>query len=107
MGTKSKYGNKLYKIRRLSDGYFSCGGSNPQFKPEGRFFKRGPLMTHLSYLSKNRITPRSFGGRVQASHIPEIHLLKQYVNCEIVEYEIKQLEIPSISLQEYIFEKLL
>ena len=109
MATKSKtnFENKLYKIRRLSDGYFSCGKSTPKFTPNGRFFKRGPLLTHLSYLAKNVIKSRSFGGRPPITHIPVIRLLTQYANCEIIEYEIKQLETSSISLQEYMFEKLL
>ena len=109
MGTKSKenYSNKLYKIRRLSDGWFSCGRSNPIFKPEGRFFKRGSLLIHLSYLAKNKIKPRSYGGMPSQVYIPEINLLKQYVGCEIIEYEIRQVETPSINLQEYMFDKLL
>jgi len=35
---KANYKNKLYKIRRLSDGYFSCGGAYPLFTKDGRFF---------------------------------------------------------------------
>jgi len=71
------------------------------------FFKRGPLLIHLSYFSKNTIKPRSYGGRPSIPYQPEVSLLQQYIGCEIVEYEISQLEEPSIHLQEYIFDKLL
>ncbi len=86
--SKINYNNKLYKIRRKSDGLFSCGTTNPRFSKHGKLYKRQHLSTHLAQFSQKSLS-------------------QYYGNCEIVEYEVTELETSSYSLEEYIFDKLI
>lgn len=65
---------KIYKIRCKSDGLFSSGGMAPYWRKEGKSWKKGPLLSHLTmirdhYMHRDR-TP--------------------YHDAEIVEFEVRE-----------------
>lgn len=59
---------KVYAIRRKSDGLFSSGGGHPKFKKTGKIWTRvSDLKNHLNLVN-----------------------IKDYQNCEIVLFELNE-----------------
>lgn len=78
---------KLYMIRRISDGFWSSGGSYPHFTKVGKAWTTTQaLHAHLNLIfSDNR----------------GLRYNRPYDNCEIVEFEILQTEFKSTNVEEY------
>lgn len=73
----------VYKIRRTTDGLFSTGGTVPSFNKKGKTWShRGHVSSHLSQLSDK-----------QKSH--------SYKDCEVVAYEIQEIEIETTSALDW------
>jgi hypothetical protein len=70
---------KIYKIRRKSDGLFSDGGSRGRFSKKGTYWLSiGALKNHFNSLK-----------------IPD--WLKYYGDCEVVSFKVTLEELPSDS----------
>jgi len=73
----------IYKIRRKSDGFFSIGGSYPSFNKDGKLWTNlGHLKRHLSILTVRTIDYK-------------------YSDCDIVEYELREIESSKVSIKRY------
>ena len=70
----------IYRIRNAK-GEFSRGGSTPYFSKTGKFWKYGPLKSHLSLVT-SCFKRYSHNGN-------EPH---PYVGCQIVRYELHEAE---------------
>ena len=74
--------DKLYKIRNKKTGLYSVGGVDGRFSKVGKVWKMGPVKLHLM-LIQNR--PCGLPG------------LERYKDCEVVEYEMHESRVLSIS----------
>ena len=73
----------IYKIRR-SDGLFSSGGHNPRFNKTGKIWKNlGHLKNHL----------------LQVRHFDKL-----YTTCEVVTYEVTEVETEAKSISVLLSE---
>ena len=72
--------DKIYKIRRKSDGLFSDGGSWPTFKTNGKAYR---TLTAITNWVENKSFP---GDRIR------------FDDCEIVEFEIVEKRIIPINV---------
>ena len=70
----------VYRIRN-AEGEFSKGGSSPYFSKTGKFWKYGPLKSHLALVT-------SCFTRYAHSKVK----LHPYVGCKIVRYELQEAE---------------
>lgn len=80
---------KLYRIRKKSDGLYSNGGSYPKFSKMGKFWRKQHLMSHLTLVSG-----KSFG-------------IEAYKDCEIVQYRLVEEETDRdilLKFQKRLFE---
>jgi hypothetical protein len=84
----------VYKIRRKSDGLFSTGGIAPAFSPKGKTWtNRGALTNHLVLIRGQierarryiELYPQSYS-RINSS------LSTLYNDCEVVEFELVEIE---------------
>lgn len=76
----------IYKVRRKTDGLFSMGGTTPSFG------KKGKSWQHKGYLTR---------------HLQELYQAskKMYLrDCEIVQYELTEVELDPIDIVDYIKE---
>lgn len=68
--------SRIYKIRRKSDGLFSAGGYSPSWTKKGKIWTtRAALTNHLAMCTRTN-----------------------YKDCEIIEYEVVQIERSFIDL---------
>lgn len=73
---------KVYKIRRKSDGLFSTGGVSPKFNSVGKVWKKkGHLSSHIAQAVSYFST--SVHARMKSA----------YADCEVVEYLIQETDI--------------
>ncbi len=73
---------KVFKIKRMSDGLFSTGGGFPTFTKRGKVWRmRGHVTSHLNQVRKN-----------------------VYDGCHIIEYEMTPYVVDSIPVSEYIVQ---
>lgn len=73
----AKPAQKVYKIRRKSDGLFSSGGSAPHFTNKGKTWsQKGHVTSHINMLGK--------------------YVSGYYSDCEIVEYELNEVNAKDI-----------
>jgi hypothetical protein len=102
--------NKIYKIRRKSDGLFSCGGTYyPFFSKDGKIWTSiGGLKIHLANLDVYKAcrikVGTSNGGKKKLgfdlSKLPANHI---YHNCEIVVCDLNYVHVSDVDvfLQNY------
>ncbi len=96
---KEKPPDCVYKIRRLSDGLYSKGGTTPHFSKKGKVWTSlGALNGHLTLVADGgRYIPES-----QREAVRKTKLQQTYGGCEIVTYVVSTLEkatMPVISLE--------
>lgn len=74
---------EVYKIRRMSDGLFSTGGSYPRFTKVGKIWKRpGDVTNHLNVV-------HSWGNS------------RVYGDCEIVKYRLENHRIDGVTVERW------
>lgn len=77
----------VYKIRRRSDGKYSTGGTEPKFSKTGKVWRTlGQLKSHLTLVEKSGNWPYTPKKRRQ-------RLIAFYQHCEIVRFEIREVEV--------------
>lgn len=88
----------VYRIRRKSDGLYSTGGQYPRFTVKGKIWpNKSGLHNHLSMNPKTSdytFTPGPFGGGRYVTN-------DAYIDCDIVEFEISEVEKTSVSVKSY------
>lgn len=87
---KKKASNKVYRIRRRSDGLYSTGGLYPRFDTKGKTWN------NLSALSGHLTNTFGEGGYLNCLDKNNEIIVEKffntknpYLNCEIVEAELK------------------
>lgn len=73
-----KRGYQMFKIRRLSDGMFSCGGSYPRFNKNGKVWR---LKAHV---------------KLHLAGIPNYIKTDRYKDCEVIEFELVQKNVVNL-----------
>jgi hypothetical protein len=82
---------KVYKIRRKTDGLFSTGGSSPGFTTQGKTWGRKNHATcHISNIKSNM----KYWKEMHPAATPH----NPYKDCELVEYIITESKTEDINL---------
>ena len=99
--------DKMYKIRRKTDGMYSLGGTfcKPAFTKNGKMWKSiGALRTHLgtSYEISKTVIVHPINKKVIGYDLSKLPANHAYKDCEIV--EVVLLEQPVSSVTDFIEE---
>ena len=85
----------VYKIRDKGTGFYSTGGTHPNWSEKGKMWKRlGDVTSHLNQLAM-------YSPAHRARHIQ----VSTYGNAELVEFELTEKELSAKPVVNYIIER--
>ncbi len=76
--------NSVYMIRRKTDGLYSTGGMNPQWRKNGKIWTKAGLKLHLNLFVSVQCPARPAGHRRRPDRW--IKIRNEYVWCDVVEF---------------------
>jgi len=95
----------LYKIRRKDDGLFSTGGQDPRFTKNGKAWKIGPMLNHLTMLRSQRLDSIEFKRGYSKPNPNAARMLARtadvYEDCEVVSFEVTVTSTTSVTDFKY------